>query len=113
VFKGTFANDVLNADAVEAQAVAYAWDDFASTFDVNVTAMWFTTAYFLPLLRRSREEIFGNEVASPIVINVSSAAGLHIARMQMPAYSASKAGVNHLTRVMAGKVRLFCLLCRA
>jgi NAD(P)-dependent dehydrogenase (short-subunit alcohol dehydrogenase family) len=104
VFKGFFAKDVLNADAVETDAVAYEWDDFASTFDVNVTAMWFTTAYFLPLLRRTREEVFGSDVASPVVVNVSSAAGLHIARMQMPAYSASKAGVNHLTRVMAGKV---------
>ncbi len=59
--------------------------------DINLTGMWQTTKFFLPLLRDS-----GNGV----VINISSLAGL-MAGGQAIAYSTSKAAVNALTRSLA------------
>jgi NAD(P)-dependent dehydrogenase (short-subunit alcohol dehydrogenase family) len=72
--------------------------------DVNLTGMWQTSKYFLPLLRDS-----GNGV----VINISSLAGL-MAGGQAIAYSTTKAAVNALTRSLAleyapQRVRVNCI----
>jgi NAD(P)-dependent dehydrogenase (short-subunit alcohol dehydrogenase family) len=72
--------------------------------DVNLTGMWQTTKFFLPLLRES-----GNGA----VINISSLAGL-MAGGQAIAYSTTKAAVNALTRSLAleyapQQVRVNCI----
>ena len=65
--------------------------------ETNLLGAWQTTLAFLPLLRRS---------AHPRVVMVSSEGG-SLASMGggTPAYSVSKAGLNALTRVLAGDLR--------
>ena len=65
--------------------------------ETNVLGAWQTTLAFLPLLRRSQH---------PRVVMVSSEGG-SLASMGggTPAYSVSKAGLNALTRVLAGDLR--------
>ena len=59
--------------------------------DVNLTGMWLTTKYVLPLLREQR---------SGVVINISSLAGL-MAGGAAIAYATGKAAVNSMTRSLA------------
>jgi NAD(P)-dependent dehydrogenase (short-subunit alcohol dehydrogenase family) len=63
----------------------------------NLLGAWRTTIALLPLLRRSRH---------PRIVNVSSEGG-SISEMTggTPAYSVSKAGLNALTRLLAGELR--------
>jgi NAD(P)-dependent dehydrogenase (short-subunit alcohol dehydrogenase family) len=65
--------------------------------ETNLLGAWETTQAFLPLLRRSPH---GR------IVNVSSESG-SIAGMSggTPAYSVSKAGLNALTRLLAGELR--------
>ncbi|KIY68477.1 NAD(P)-binding protein [Cylindrobasidium torrendii FP15055 ss-10] len=71
------------------------WSD---TFHTNVEPIYFLSAGLLHLL-----------AASPTggrIINISSMGGqLADPRTYIPAYQASKAAVNHLTRVLASKLR--------
>ena len=65
--------------------------------ETNVLGAWQTTLAFLPLLRRSPH---------PRVVMVSSEGGsLTTMGGGTPAYSVSKAGLNALTRVLAGDLR--------
>jgi len=65
--------------------------------ETNVLGAWQTTLTFLPLLRRS---------AHPRVVMVSSEGGsLSSMGGGTPAYSVSKAGLNALTRLLAGDLR--------
>jgi len=72
---------------------ASAWD---KVLDLNLKAPFFLTRAFLPLL---------SAAASPEdparVINVGSIDGLRVPPMPTYSYSASKAGVHQLTRVLA------------
>jgi len=63
----------------------------------NLLGAWRATIALLPLLRRSRH---------PRIVNVSSEGG-SISEMTggTPAYSVSKAGLNALTRLLAGELR--------
>jgi NAD(P)-dependent dehydrogenase (short-subunit alcohol dehydrogenase family) len=63
----------------------------------NLLGAWRTTVALLPLLRQSRH---------PRIVNVSSEGG-SISEMTggTPAYSVSKAGLNALTRLLAGELR--------
>jgi NAD(P)-dependent dehydrogenase (short-subunit alcohol dehydrogenase family) len=79
-------------------------DEWQRVVDVNLTGMWQSSKFFLPLLRDS-----GNGV----VINISSLAGL-MAGGQAIAYSTTKAAVNALTRSLAleyapQQVRVNCI----
>lgn len=66
-------------------------EEWQRIVDINLTGMWQTSKYFLPILRDS-----GNGV----VINISSLAGL-MPGGQAIAYSTTKAAVNALTRSLA------------
>ena len=72
---------------------ASAWDKL---LDLNLKAPFTLTRAFLPLLE---------EAATPDdparVVNTGSIDGLHVPPMHTYAYSASKAGLHHLTRVLA------------
>jgi len=65
--------------------------------ETNLYGPWLTIQRFLPLLRNS---------AHPRIVNVSSEAG-SLASMGggTPAYAASKAGLNALTRMLAAELR--------
>ena len=69
------------------------WD---KVLDLNLKALFFFTCAFLPLL----EEV-GMDDDLAWVVNVGSIDGLHVPPMHTYSYSASKAGVHHLTRVLA------------
>jgi NAD(P)-dependent dehydrogenase (short-subunit alcohol dehydrogenase family) len=72
---------------------ASAWD---KVLDLNLKAPFTLTRAFLPLLE---EAATADDPAR--VINTGSIDGLHVPPMHTYAYSASKAGLHHLTRVLA------------
>jgi len=72
---------------------AAAWDKL---LDLNLKAPFFLTRALLPLLRAAAS---ADDPAR--VINVGSIDGLRVPPLPTYAYSASKAGVHHLTRVLA------------
>ncbi len=77
----------LDADFATIQAAA----------DVNLYGAWRVAQAFAPLLKQSQH---------PRIVNVSSgAAALNSLRAGPPAYVASKAGLNALTRMLAAELR--------
>jgi NAD(P)-dependent dehydrogenase (short-subunit alcohol dehydrogenase family) len=72
------------------------WD---KVMDVNVKSMFFLTQAFLPSLRRAAT---AEDPAR--VINIGSVDGLRIPRTSNFSYSASKAAVHHMTRVIAAEI---------
>jgi NAD(P)-dependent dehydrogenase (short-subunit alcohol dehydrogenase family) len=72
---------------------ATAWD---KVVDLNLKAPFFLTRAFLPLLEAS-----GTQDDPARVINIGSIDGLRVPPFPTYAYSASKAGLHHLTRVLA------------
>jgi NAD(P)-dependent dehydrogenase (short-subunit alcohol dehydrogenase family) len=72
---------------------ASAWD---KVVDLNLKSPFFLTRAFLPLLEEGADD--GDPAR---VINVGSIDGLHVPPMHTYSYSASKAGLHHLTRVLA------------
>lgn len=94
--------DVLvnNAGAVWAQPfesfTPEAWD---KVMDINLKAVFFLTQRLHPLLKQAAQ---GGRSAR--VINVGSIDGLHVPPLETYPYSASKAGVHHLTRTLAARL---------
>jgi NAD(P)-dependent dehydrogenase (short-subunit alcohol dehydrogenase family) len=72
---------------------AAAWD---KVVDLNLKTPFFLTRAFLPLL-----EATGTEDDPARVINIGSIDGLRVPPFPTYAYSASKAGLHHMTRVLA------------
>lgn len=72
-----------------------AWD---RSFDLNVRAVFTLTRALLPALRAAAT---ADDPAR--VINIGSVDGLRVPLLETYAYSASKAAVHHLTRVLAGR----------
>jgi NAD(P)-dependent dehydrogenase (short-subunit alcohol dehydrogenase family) len=72
---------------------AAAWD---RVLDLNLKSPFFLTRAFLPLLQEA-----GTDDDPARVVNVGSIDGLHVPPMHTYSYSASKAGLHHLTRVLA------------
>ena len=72
---------------------AAAWD---KVVDLNLKAPFFLIRAFLPLL-----EAAGTLEDPARVINVGSIDGLRVPTLPTYAYSASKAGLHHMTRVLA------------
>ncbi|OJJ38301.1 hypothetical protein ASPWEDRAFT_734540 [Aspergillus wentii DTO 134E9] len=96
-----------DADAVEKGLWESVDDDsFTSTNNVNISGIYFTTAGFVPLLRKSSD---------PSVIVISSLAGLVNQRaMGTITYAVSKVSL-HLAKLLAGrfhpmKIRVNCIL---
>jgi NAD(P)-dependent dehydrogenase (short-subunit alcohol dehydrogenase family) len=76
-----------------AEFPAAAWD---KVVDLDLKAPFFMTRAFLPLL-----EAGGTQDDPARVINIGSIDGLRVPPFPTYAYSASKAGLHHLTRVLA------------
>jgi NAD(P)-dependent dehydrogenase (short-subunit alcohol dehydrogenase family) len=73
-----------------------AWDKVLS---LNVKAIFHSTRAFLPMLEK------GARPGDPArVINIGSVDGLTVPNLETYAYSASKAAVHHMTRVLARKL---------
>ena len=77
------------------------YEDWNNTYNTNVTAYYFMTAAFLPLLARSTERHSG---WSSTVINITSISGMVKTAQHHFAYNASKAAAEHLTRMLAAEV---------
>ncbi|MBW8793254.1 MAG: SDR family oxidoreductase [Streptomyces sp.] len=76
------------------------WD---VVYEVNLKAVWLTTKFAAPHLRRSTR--------GPAIVNTASVSGL-VGFPDCPAYGVTKAGVIHLTKVTAvdlAPVRCNCL----
>jgi len=72
------------------------WD---KVMDLNLKSIFFLTRDLLPLLRKAATH------ADPArVINIGSIDGLHVPILETYAYSAAKAALHHLTRVLARKL---------
>ncbi len=88
---------VNNAGANWAEPLAVypeaGWDKVQS---VNLKAPFFLTRTLLPLLAAA-----GTHADPARVINIASIDGLHVPGLETYAYSSSKAGLIHLTRVLA------------
>ena len=76
-----------------AEFPASAWD---KVIDLNLKSPFFLTRAFLPLL-----EAAGSQDDPARVINIGSIDGLRVPSLPVYSYSASKAGLHHLTRVLA------------
>jgi NAD(P)-dependent dehydrogenase (short-subunit alcohol dehydrogenase family) len=72
---------------------APAWD---KVLDLNLKSPFFLTRAFLPLL-----EAAGTREDPARVINIGSIDGLRVPPLPTYSYSASKAGLHHMTRVLA------------
>src|SRR5580704_4405357 len=72
---------------------AAAWD---KVVDLNLKTPFFLTRAFLPLL-----EAAGTQEDPARIINIGSIDGLRVPPFPTYAYSASKAGLHHMTRVLA------------
>tara|TARA_R100000935_G_scaffold58762_1_gene97639 strand:- start:8925 stop:9704 length:780 start_codon:yes stop_codon:yes gene_type:complete len=90
---------VNNAGATWGEALdTFPEDGWDRVMDINLKAPFFLTQFLLPALRRAAKKNGGARV-----INVGSIEGstLPVVRDSF-AYPASKAGMHHLTRVLAG-----------
>ena len=72
------------------------WD---KVMDLNLKSIFFLTRDLLPLLRKA-----GTPADPARVINIGSIDGLHVPLLDTFAYSAAKAGLHHMTRVLAHKL---------
>lgn len=77
------------------------FDDFPESgwdkvMDLNVKSVFFLTQRLVKLL-----EAAGSPDDYARVINIGSIDGIHVSGIETYSYAASKAGVNHLTRMMA------------
>jgi NAD(P)-dependent dehydrogenase (short-subunit alcohol dehydrogenase family) len=73
-----------------------AWD---KVLDLNLKAPFFLTRAFLPLLE---EAATGEDPAR--IVNVGSIDGLHVPSLPVYSYAPSKAGLHHMTRMLAGEL---------
>ena len=72
------------------------WD---KVMDLNLKSIFFLTRDLLPLLRKAATH------ADPArVINIGSIDGLHVPALETYPYSAAKAALHHMTRVLARKL---------
>jgi NAD(P)-dependent dehydrogenase (short-subunit alcohol dehydrogenase family) len=72
------------------------WD---KVMDLNLKSIFFLTRDLLPLLRAA-----GTPADPARVINIGSIDGLHVPILDTYAYSAAKAGLHHMTRVLARRL---------
>ncbi|KAI8722617.1 hypothetical protein NCS52_00406000 [Fusarium sp. LHS14.1] len=77
------------------------YEDWADTYNTNVTGHFFMTAAFLPLLQKSSEKHHG---WSSTVINITSISGMIQKAQHHFAYNASKGAAEHLTRMLASEI---------
>jgi NAD(P)-dependent dehydrogenase (short-subunit alcohol dehydrogenase family) len=91
---------VNNAGANWAEPIdAYGEPGWDKVVDTNLKAPFFLTRELLPLLRAA-----GTAVDPARVINIASIDGMHVPGLETYAYSSSKAGLIHLTRVLARRL---------
>ena len=76
--------------------------EWASVFNTNVTAVYFTTLAFLPLLQASQNDS-DHAPRSPSVIVISSMSGIMRNSQGHFAYNAAKGATVHLSKLMSSE----------
>lgn len=107
--------NVLTAPLSELQASLWSsrHSDWADTFCVNTTAHYFLSVAFLPLLAAASEMVTGEgrrgrDEGRGAVIITSSCASMHnVTNIDLTSYATSKAGTDHLVRLLATKFNRF------
>lgn len=92
------ANEVKSNLFDDDKATYADWND---VYNTNVTATYFTTTVFLPLLQRSSEV---NPKWSSTVLFISSISGLIKSAQHHFSYNASKGAAVHLTRMLSSEL---------
>ncbi|KIM30822.1 hypothetical protein M408DRAFT_15274 [Serendipita vermifera MAFF 305830] len=80
------------------------FEEWSALFNVNLASIFFTTFAFLSLLEdgaKDLDERFTSHKHSTSVINISSISGIQRQGQAHYAYNVSKAGVNHMTKMMS------------
>lgn len=91
--------DMSDAEAVSAHFMRSEPQQWADTFNTNVTAGFFMAVAFLPLLAKGKAKTKGYASS---VVNVCSISGLMKGTSNgQPAYAASKAAFTHVSRMLA------------
>ncbi|KAL8691182.1 MAG: hypothetical protein Q9218_003532 [Villophora microphyllina] len=76
--------------------------EWADVFNTNVTAVYFTTVAFLPLLQASQDHP-SHSLRSPSVIVISSMSGIMRNSQGHFAYNAAKGATVHLSKLMSSE----------
>ncbi|KAK5456229.1 hypothetical protein LTS15_005548 [Exophiala xenobiotica] len=91
--------DMKSAEAISQHLLKSEVSDWQDTFETNVTAQFFMSAAFLPLLAKGRNVTPGYTSS---IVNITSISGLMKGSSSGQfAYATSKAGFVHLTRMLA------------
>ncbi|KAL8905718.1 MAG: hypothetical protein Q9207_002474 [Kuettlingeria erythrocarpa] len=104
--------DSTSAQSISEHLMRSEPEQWEETFRTNITAQYFVTAAFLPLLAKGREVTPGYSTS---VVNIASISGvMKGSSMGQFAYATSKAGLIHLTRMLAttcadAKIRVNCI----
>lgn len=107
--------DVLTAELAELQASMWSsrHSDWTATFSVNVTAHYFMAVAFLPLLSAAASldcghGRLGSREGRGAIVLTSSCASMHnVTNIDLTSYAASKAGTDHLVKLLAAKFTRF------
>ncbi|KAI1177435.1 hypothetical protein F4777DRAFT_205098 [Nemania sp. FL0916] len=89
----------LRARLWENESVA----DWQSTYETNVTAVYFTTVAFLPLLQAAMKPKGQLEPYSASVVTISSMSGIMRHAQGHFSYNTAKGGTVHLTKLMSAE----------
>lgn len=104
--------DLNSASSISTHLLQSESSDWSTTFETNVTAQYFTSAAFLPLLSLGNENTPGY---SSSIVNIASISGVMKGSSGGQfAYAASKAAFLQLTRMLATtligtKIRVNCI----
>lgn len=85
--------------------------DWADTFCINTTAHYFISVALLPLLAAASQLDIGggrcgSEEGRGVIVITSSCASMHnVTNIDLTSYATSKAGTDHLVRLLAAKFR--------
>lgn len=86
---------LLTMDSID-EVTEESWD---GPININLKAVFFLTQKLLPLLRAA------GKVEKPArVINIGSVSGVQVDNLDLFSYAAAKAGVHHMTKLMAQKL---------
>merc|ERR1739848_714500 len=77
------------------------FDDWNTTYNTNVTGVYFVATAFLPLLEKSTQT---NEGWSSTIINITSISGMIKGAQHHFAYNASEGAAIHVSRMLASEV---------
>lgn len=77
----------------------YTEEAWNASIDLNVKPVFFLTQQLLPLLRQAADKDDPSRI-----INIGSSDGIQVSSREHYGYFASKAGIHHLTRAMAGRL---------